>query len=395
MVEVVRRSVLHERHVTLGAKFSTFAGWQMPREYASGLAEHAAVRTACGLFDVSHLGKVRVRGSGAAAYLNTCLTGDLDRIGAGRAQYTLCCNQSGGIVDDLIIYRFGDDELLLVPNAANASAVAALLTAAAPAGIEITDQHLDFAVLAVQGPGSAQLLAAAGLPAGLSYTEFTTAGSAGDVIVCRTGYTGELGYELIVPVAQAVAVWDTLLAAGAGPTDPAQAEGAQTGQVRPCGLSARDTLRTEMGYPLHGQDITPQISPLEAGLSWAVGWRKPAFWGRDALLAQREQGPTRKLVGLLALEPGVLRAGPESALQRPATAEQAALAATDPYGPHSIQPPVGRITSGTFSPTRRVGIALALVDTDVAIGEQLIARVRSRHIPVEVVKPPFVDASPK
>ncbi len=237
----LRRSPLHDRHVLAGAKFAAFGGWSMPLEYAGAgvLAEHTAVRTAVGLFDVSHLGKARVTGVGAVAFLNRCLTADLDRLQPGQAQYTLICNDDGGVVDDLIAYLVAPDEVFLVPNAANGAQVVAMLRAAAPEGVEVNDEHEGHAVLAVQGPRSDETLTAAGLPAGHPYMSFVTVEHEGaPLIVCRTGYTGERGYELVTPAAAAPAVWDAVVAAG-------EPYGLQL-----AGLGARDTLRTEMGYPL-------------------------------------------------------------------------------------------------------------------------------------------------
>src|SRR5262249_26654899 len=290
------RSPLHDRHVALGAKLADFGGWEMPIDYAAAgggvLAEHVAVREAVGVFDVTHLGKAQVRGPGAADFLNATLTNDRGRIGAGQAQYTLGCDdRTGGVVDDLIAYRHGADHVFLVPNAANTAEVVRRLSAAAPAGVTVQGQHRDHGVLAVQGPRSAELLAALGLPADHGYMSFVVADWSGrEVVVCRTGYTGEHGYELLPSWADTPALWDAVLAAGA-----------DLG-VRPCGLGARDTLRTEMGYPLHGQDLSLEITPVQARAGWAVGWRKPAFWGRDALLAERQAGPPRLLWGLVSTD---------------------------------------------------------------------------------------------
>jgi aminomethyltransferase len=366
MNESLRRSPLHDRHAALGAKFAGFGGWQMPLEYAHGgvIAEHTAVREAVGVFDVSHLGKALVTGPGASAFLNTCLAGDLDRIGPGQAQYTLCCDQAtGGVVDDLIAYRHGDEHLFLVPNAANNAEVVRRLAAAAPAGVTVTDQHQEYAVLAVQGPASERVLDALGLPADHDYMTFVTTPYAGaEVVVCRTGYTGEHGYELVVPAGQAAAVWDALFAAGAAYS------------LRACGLGARDTLRTEMGYPLHGQDLSLEITPVQAGCGWAVGWSKPAFWGHQALRAERAAGQRRRLWGLAATGRGIPRRH-----MRVLAGEQV----------------VGEVTSGTFSPTRRIGIALALLDTaaGLAPGAEVAVDVRGRRLPMQVVKPPFVALS--
>jgi aminomethyltransferase len=373
------RSPLHDRHLALGAKMGEFGGWTMPLEYAGGgvIAEHSAVRENVGVFDVSHLGKASVRGPGAAAFIDATLTNDLSRIGAGGAQYThgargaqytLCADDaSGGVVDDLIVYLRADDDVFLVPNAANTAEVVRRLSAAAPDGVEVRNLHRDFAVLAVQGPRSPELVAALGLPSEHPYMSFVDAGwtpgagASTDITVCRSGYTGERGYELVVASADAGAVWDQLFAAGA-PLG-----------VRACGLGARDTLRTEMGYPLHGQDLSLDITPNQARVGWAVGWKKPAFWGRDVLLAERAAGPTRILRGLLSLDRGI---------PRPHMVVKSAAGEV-----------VGEVTSGTFSPTRRVGIALALLRPDIVEGDEVEVDVRGRPSAMRVVKPPFIEGS--
>src|SRR5687768_2273844 len=220
-------SPLHDRHVALGAKLADFSGWSMPIEYAGGgvLAEHAAVREGVGLFDVSHLGTGTVRGPGAAALVDASLTNDLSRIGPGQAQYTLCCDDDGGVIDDLIVYLHGPDDVLLVPNAANAAEVLGRLADAAPSGVTVTDRHEEVAVLAVQGPKALQVLELLGLPGELDYMSFVTGiGGGAEVTVCRTGYTGEHGYELLVGADRAADMWDAVLDAG-------QVEG-----IRLCGL---------------------------------------------------------------------------------------------------------------------------------------------------------------
>ncbi|MFY1637299.1 glycine cleavage system aminomethyltransferase GcvT [Solwaraspora sp. WMMB335] len=365
-----RRSPLHGRHVALGAKFAAFGGWEMPVAYADGgvLREHEAVRSAVGVFDVSHLGKARITGAGAAAFVNSCLTNDLDRLTAGQAQYTLCCDEAtGGVVDDIIAYRYADDHVFLVPNAANTAEVVRRLRAAAPNGVTVTDEHSGYAVLAVQGPGSAEVLTGLGLPTGHPYMSFLTgrlAAGVAEVVVCRTGYTGEHGYELVVPAAQAGEVWDALLAAP-GTVPP-----------RPCGLGARDTLRTEMGYALHGQDLTPEITPVQARLGWAVGWRKSTFWGREVLSAEKATGPVRLLWGLEAVRQAIPREG--MAVLRDGVR-------------------IGEVTSGTFSPTRKLGIGLALLDTAAVAGDadgtEVQVDLRGRLAPMRVVRPPFVPSS--
>jgi aminomethyltransferase len=362
-----RRTALHDRHVALGAKLADFGGWEMPIEYPGGgvLREHEAVRQRVGLFDVSHLGKVGVRGPGSAAFVDACLTNALTRIGPGRAQYSLCCDDaSGGVVDDLIVYLRSEDDLLLVPNAANAGEVGGRLAAAAPAGIEVIDEHEAYGVLAVQGPRADAVLDALGLPTGMGYMSFAAATWQGmPLTVCRTGYTGERGYELLPPAEVAGALWEALLEQVRG----------QDGL--PCGLGARDTLRTEMGYPLHGHELSLSITPVQARTGWAVGWSKPAFWGREVLLAERERGAERLLRGLLALERGVPRAE---------------LPVLDRPGGQ----PVGATTSGTFSPTLRQGIGLALLQRSVAEGDEVVVDVRGRPLRCRVVKPPFVDSRP-
>jgi aminomethyltransferase len=365
MTDAALRSPLHDRHQALGAKFSGFAGWDMPLEYAGGgvIKEHTAVRERVGLFDVSHLGKINVSGPGAADFVNSCLSNDLGRIGPGQAQYTLCVDDAtGGVVDDMIAYLYGQDRVFIVPNAANTAEVARRLAAQAPDGITVADQHRDYAVLALQGPSSPEVLRKAGLPSDHDYMSFTVGALGGDdVVVCRTGYTGEHGYELVIPWSRAGEIWDALMAAGA------------SFDIAPAGLAARDTLRTEMGYPLHGQDMSMQISLLQAGAGWAVGWKKPAFWGRDALTAEKAAGPRRRLWGLLATDRAIPRAH------------------MSVYSGDSI---VGEITSGTFSPTRRIGIALALLDTGSEVGEgsQVTVDVRGKRAAMTVVKPPFVPA---
>jgi aminomethyltransferase len=358
-------SPLHAAHVALGATMGAFGGWDMPISYAGAgvVAEHTAVRTSVGIFDVSHLGKASVTGPGAAAFVNSCLTADLGKLSQGQAQYTMCANNNGGVIDDLIAYLVSPDEVFLIPNAANTAAVVAALADAAPADISVVNQHTDFGVLAVQGPASAEVLDAIGLPSDLGYMSWVDAEFEGlPVRVCRTGYTGEHGYELVPSWDGAPSVWDALV----------HEAGLRGG--RPAGLGARDTLRTEMGYALHGQDLGPDISPVQARVGWAVGWRKPDFFGREALLAEREEGPIRASWGLLALDRGVLRSH---------------LTVLDAAGER-----IGETTSGTFSPTLGQGIGLALIDTIAGVVEndEIAVDVRGRRMRVRAVKPPFVPS---
>ncbi len=355
-----RQSTLHDRHAALGAKFAEFGGWEMPLEYAGVVKEHTAVREAVGVFDVSHLGKVVVRGPGAADLVNRTLTNDLAKIEPGKAQYTLCCDpDTGGIVDDLIAYLHSDERVFLVPNAANTAEVSRMLSRKAPDGVEIEDQHETHSILAVQGPRSDEVLEAVGFPVGHGYMSFVeTVFDGTPVIVCRTGYTGERGYELVVPDEVVGPLWDALFSAG------------EPYGIVPCGLGARDTLRTEMGYPLHGQDITRDVTPNEARLGWAVGWKKEAFWGRSALLAEKETGPKRLLRGLVATGRGIPRPGMRVLLV--------------------ADVPLGQVTSGTFSPTLRKGVGLALLASQVSEGAEVSVDVRGRREIFTITKPPFV-----
>ena len=359
------RGPVHAVHVELGATFAPFGGWEMPVSYAGVVAEHKAVRQSVGVFDVSHLGKALVSGPGAADFVNSTLTNDLGRVGPGKAQYTLCCTESGGVVDDLIAYFVSPDEVFLVPNAANTAAVVAALAAEAPEGITVVDQHRDFGVLAVQGPGSRAIVEQLGLPVDMKYMAFEDArwGEV-PVRVCRTGYTGEHGYELIPAWSDAEALFRALV----------DAVRAADGQV--AGLGARDTLRTEMGYPLHGHELSLDISPLQARCGWAVGWKKDRFWGKDALAAEKEAGPTRILRGIKAVDRGVLRQG--------LTVERDG-------------DEIGITTSGTFSPSLGLGIALALVDSSAGIspGDIVAVNVRGRALKCEIVAPPFVSVNTK
>lgn len=265
------KSPLYDWHQLASAKLADFGGWDMPIEYPKGvagfsggtLAEHAAVRERVGIFDVSHLGKISVKGAGSKAFVNTMVTNDLNRIAPGSAQYNLFCNEDGGVIDDLIVYEFADDDIFIIPNASNCAKVAEDLAEKAPSGIEVLNIHQDFAVLALQGPDSEKVLNNLGLTLNLEYMSFTKTKlpgyeNLGDVIICRTGYSGEFGYELLPDWNSAESLWKLLVA------EIAKFDG------RVCGLGARDTLRTEMGYPLHGHELSLDITPVQASASWAV-----------------------------------------------------------------------------------------------------------------------------
>lgn len=363
--EPTKTSPLHERHLGRKAKMADFGGWSMPIEYPGGgvIAEHTAVRERVGLFDVSHLGKALVAGPGAVEFLNSCFTNDLGKVDPPKAQYTMCCDeQTGGVVDDLIQYVRSDDEVLLVPNAANTAEVVRRLQEAAPEGLTVTDEHTSYGIIAVQGPRSPEVLQALGLPTDLEYMSFTEAQWEGrPVTVLRSGYTGEVGYELVPRWEDTPALWDALVEA-IEPFD---------GMV--CGLGARDTLRTEMGYALHGHELSMEITPNMARAGWAVGWDKPAFWGKDVLAVQRAEKQNRLAWGLLVTGRGIPRAGCE---------------VLDGEGRV-----IGEVTSGTMSPTLRQGVALALLDRGAKVGDEVVVDVRGRQIPATVTKPPFVSTT--
>ena len=340
-----------------------FGGWLMPIEYpgAGVLAEHAAVRERVGLFDVSHLGKASVKGAGALEFLNAMFTNDLHRIGDSKAQYTLLCNPDGGVVDDLIAYRNSESDFFLIPNASNTTDVVRVLNENAPSGITVTNLHESFAVLALQGPQAVEVIRSLEINPTMDYMAFAHVSIAGcDVILCRTGYTGEHGYELVPSWSDAPVVWDALVAA-MKPFD---------GLI--CGLGARDTLRTEMGYPLHGHELSLDISPVQASAGWAIGWKKESFRGSDVLQSQKSAGTVRTLKALKSNDRGIPRAG---------------MAVKSADGRE-----IGVVTSGTFSPSLKVGIALALLDPEFSVGDSVTIDVRGRESSATISALPFVPS---
>jgi aminomethyltransferase len=367
VTEGMRRTVLRDRHVAASARMADFAGWELPVSYEGTVIEHTAVREDAGVFDVSHLGVVWVTGEGADRVIDATFTNDPARLADGRGQYTLLCDDSGGIVDDLLVFRLSADRWLAMPNAANADLVVAALDRAGrhlAGAVDVGDAHGDRAVIAVQGPGALALVGpvlaangAEGTADGLPYLGARVVGTDdGPLVVCRSGYTGERGVELVVPGRLAGGLWDGLVAAGA----------------TPCGLGARDTLRLEMGYPLHGQDLSTAIGPAEAGLDWAVRTSGRSFPGRDAIAAAG--APTRLLRGL------------RTQGRRPA---REGMAVT--RGGRRV----GTVTSGTFAPTLGHGIALALLEREVGPGERVEVDVRGQMVEHMVVRPPFVDRDPR
>lgn len=337
-----------------------FGGWLMPIEYpgAGVLAEHTAVRERVGLFDVSHLGKASVSGPGSLDFLNAMFTNDLTRITDGKAQYTLLCNDDGGVIDDLIAYRKSPTDFFLIPNASNTSEVVRTLQSEAPAGISVTNLHEEFGVLALQGPKAHAVIQSLGINPTMDYMAFAEVSIAGcEVILCRTGYTGEHGYEIVPRWSDAIVVWDALVAA----MKPF------SGAI--CGLGARDTLRTEMGYPLHGHELSLEITPVQASAGWAIGWKKESFRGSQTLRAQREAGLVRTLRALKSNDRGIPRAG---------------MVIKNSKGEE-----VGVVTSGTFSPSLKTGIALALIEPIHTEGDELIIDVRGRTSSATIVSLPF------
>jgi len=354
-----RRSPLDAAHRALGARLVPFGGWEMPLSYGEGtLAEHHACRTAAVVFDVSHLGTVRVEGPGAVAVCQQAFTNDLGRIGPGRAQYThLLDPADASVTDDIIIWWRPDGTLDVMPNASNTDGVTgALADVAAMVGeeVSVTDVTDTRAILAVQGPQARTRLATVA-PEAAAVERFAVADvlvAGAPCVVAGTGYTGEDGVEIAVPVAAATAVWEAVLASG----------------VTPAGLGARDTLRLEAGLPLHGHELGPGITPLQAGLGWVVRWDKGDFRGRAPLEAERAGGPSRSLVGLRAPD------------RRPPRQGDAVL---------DDGVVVGEVTSGNFSPVLGCGIALAFVEGGAAPGATLTLAGRGAERAVEVVELPF------
>ena len=338
-MQTLRRTPLYERHAALGARLVPFAGWEMPVQYTSIVAEHKAVRSSAGVFDVSHMGELKLVGDGAHAYLQERLSNDLDRIGDGQAQYTLLTNERGGITDDLIVYRRSENDCFLVVNASNVEADHAALS-------ETEDVSAEWALLAVQGPEALPRLGIEVEP--FTFREAEVLGVR--CLVAGTGYTGERGCELGCAPDDAVRLWDAILDAG----------------VTPCGLGARDTLRLEVCYPLHGNDIGPDRTPIEAGLGWACALDKE-FTGVDVLRTQKQEGPAEKLVAFVMDDKGIPRQG---------------MPIEDG----------GVVTSGSLSPMLEKGIGLAYVASDLAAPETpMTIDLRGRPRAAHIVKKPIYD----
>lgn len=362
-------SPLHQFHLDSGAKVADFGGWQMPIEYpaANGggvLKEHSAVRNTVGLFDVSHLGKASVIGEGALDYLNSIFTNDLRKISDGQAQYTLLCQKdNGGVIDDLIIYRYSSTHFLLIPNAANCQQVLDQISKEAPSTLEIKNLHERYALFALQGMKSLDVLKDLGIDVNLEYMSFVESQLDSErLIICRTGYTGEHGYEILTSWASARKIWDLLL------------EKVKKYSGLPAGLGARDTLRTEMGYALHGHELSTDITPVEASASWAVAFDKE-FWGKSVLEMQRAEKKHRRLAAILVNDRGIPRSGMEI---------------KDKEGKK-----IGYVTSGTFSPSLKCGIALGLFDIQIPLESQVFIDIRGRISHGVIKRLPFQPSKVK
>jgi aminomethyltransferase len=353
------RTPLFDRHVGAGARIVEFAGWEMPVQYGGILAEHEAVRTRVGLFDVSHMGEVVFRGPRALAALNAVFTNDLGKLQDRQAQYGCLCRDSGGIVDDVIVYRRGAEDFLVCVNAGNRTKDFDWLASHA-SGADARNESDAWAQLAIQGPQAATVLQRATKVNLSAMKPFHFA--PGDVagipsIVARTGYTGEDGFEVFCPADRGPQLWDALLEAG------------QPERIVPCGLGARDSLRLEVAYRLYGQDMNDETTPLEAGLGWVVKLDKGDFIGRAALVRQKEQGLSRKLVGFVLTDPGIPRHG---------------------YPVLQDGRKVGEVTSGTKSPSLGTSIGLAYVPPALAAeGSTFAVEIRGRAAAAKVVKTPF------
>jgi len=341
----LRRTPLYERHLGAGARMVPFAGWEMPVSYDGVIAEHLAVRSTWGVFDVSHMGQLHVEGPNATELLQSLLSNDLGRLTDGDAQYTLLTNERGGVVDDLIAYRITVHHYLLVVNAGNRAAAFAWIKEREIRGSEVRDASDDYALLAAQGPESIARLGLADAP---TFTHTMAELDGVEVMVCRTGYTGEPGVELMCAAEDATLLWDAVVGRGA----------------RPCGLGARDTLRLEVCYPLHGNDIDETTDAISAGLGWTCALDKN-FTGAPALRRIRQEGPARRLVAFVMEDKAIPRQG---------------MSIDDS----------GDVTSGTHSPSLDVGIGLGYVPVASAVpGEQLTIDVRGKPRRARVVKKPI------
>lgn len=360
MISELKSSPLEAAHVALGAKLVPFAGWNMPVQYTSIIDEHTAVRTACGIFDISHMGQFIVRGEGSEQWLNGLLTNNVSKLGISQGQYTLMLNENGGVIDDLIAYRTGENEFFLVVNASMIDEDYAWMSARLPEGITLDNESEQWAGMAIQGPDAAEIFAGV-YPTTPLPPRNGIATLADGSVVCRTGYTGEDGFEFFTPAAEAISAWENFIGVGA----------------KACGLGARDSLRLEMGYPLNGNDLSPERTPIEAGLGFFCDLEKGDFIGRDTLVRQKADGLTVKLTALRYLDKGA-----------PPRAHYPVVSAEGET--------VGELASGVLSPSLMSGIGMAYLPAGLAkIGTQVNIEVRGKLFPAEVVKKPFYKPQSK
>ena len=357
-----RKTPLYEDHSSLGARMVPFAGFDMPVSYSGVIAEHTAVRERAGIFDVSHMGEFIVSGPDTWCFLDRTVTNDCSKLPGDGVLYTVMCHDDGGVVDDLLISRIGEERALVVVNAANSEKDFEHMSAMLEGDVELEDASDRYALLAVQGPRSRDVLRRCPTFASVTnqietvkyYRHFSFEDSGDELLVSRTGYTGELGFEIFVPPSRASLLWKEILGAG---------------DVTPVGLAARDTLRFEASFCLYGHELDDQTTPLEAGLAWVVKLKKDQFRGREALLAQKDSGSNKRLVGFELEGRNIARQG---------------------YEVESGGEVVGVITSGTFSPTLRKSMALAYVSaSSLAANDGFAVRVRKRSIPAARVEIPF------
>ncbi len=363
----LKTTPLYTVHKELGAKLVPFAGWHMPIQYQGIIQEHLCVRNGVGIFDVSHMGEIDIRGKESGKFLQKLVTNDIEKMSDHSILYTVMCYEDGGVVDDLLVHRFSEDHYFLCVNAANcAKDYEWVRKIAQPYDVKVQDISQETAQLAIQGKDAEKLLQKMfDVPLNdLRYYHFKKGKiHKNDCIISRTGYTGEDGFEIYIDSSLAEPVFREILEAG------------KPFNIQPIGLAARDTLRLEMGYALYGNDITAETSPLEAGLGWVVKLQKEDFIGKESLKNQKEAGLKRKLVGIKLLERGIPR----------------------PHYPvFSGDRPVGELTSGTFSPSLNMGIGLCYVSPEHAkVGSRLSVGIRNKQVPAEIVKPPFVVSGVK
>ena len=370
METTLKHTPLYDAHLALNARMVDYAGWAMPVMYAGILEEARAVRTNVGLFDISHMGRVRVFGDGATDYLQKLTSNDVAALKPSEAQYSLLMHPDGGIIDDIIVYREDAESYLVVINAGNAAKDLAWMQVQVTDGITIHDQSAMTAMIAVQGPNAPSVVARLANNEALLHRkrfQYATGMMAGvPATFCRTGYTGEDGFEVIVPAKQGIQAWNALLEAGAAP----------------CGLGARDALRIEAGYPLYGHEIDETTSPVEAGLMWVVKLDKGDFFGRDAIVKMKQSGPSRRLMGLTSAERMVPRQG-YTIYADGSSDSQAAGQGTSSAEVVSV----GTITSGVFSPTRSHSMAMGYVETAYArAGTPVSIGIRDKRSKATIVQ---------